>query len=292
MDKNIYSLLKAASDNKDFDTLSTFILNRSTLLINNIPHKIIEIEFYCYDEKNNHPDCFTHCNELQQNFARFYFHRYGTRATSTPKEGTYKGLDITFGQAPRYLGILIRSIQLPKGTIIQGPCNCVNHILDVLKMESAREIIDKYPHLEQQSFLDEKYEDSILSLKSSSQHISDSKEYCEDILKSHKHIYKSPRVGLTLNQHNVDDKKDWIMRLYRHTTYPLLKKNKNLIALSLIYHHKLTIDDTRDLTKMSIKKSQEIINNFIQGQSQHKPEDFIGRLNSQDLCRLFGACFD
>jgi len=37
----------------------------------------------------------------------WYFHRYGSKGY---KSGTYKGLDITFGQDSMYGGILIRSI--------------------------------------------------------------------------------------------------------------------------------------------------------------------------------------
>lgn len=54
--------------------------------------RLCEVEFYYIDE--THEDVFTHCDEQQQSLGNWYFHRTG----DSFKNGTYKGLDITFGR--------------------------------------------------------------------------------------------------------------------------------------------------------------------------------------------------
>lgn len=112
-----------------FTMLADILLNKSYLLVNKHKYRLIEIEFYL--KCPGHSDKYTHCHEDQLLRNTFYFHKF---KTGTYKNGTFRGLDIVYGdvKTKSYFGILIRSIQKisnKKTNIIEGPCNVVNCIL-------------------------------------------------------------------------------------------------------------------------------------------------------------------
>lgn len=72
--------------------------------------RITEIEFYFHN--NSHLDPFVHINEQQKRNETWYFHRAGKSINNKYKGGTYKGLDIIFGNDHTYGGMLIRSMNL------------------------------------------------------------------------------------------------------------------------------------------------------------------------------------
>ncbi len=90
--------------------------------------RICEIEIYWYSPK--HQDEYAHKSKEQLLPDRWYFHR-PTLTSSSYKEGTFKGLDITMGNnKDRYIGILIRSLlNLKTNEFIEGPCNCVKALI-------------------------------------------------------------------------------------------------------------------------------------------------------------------
>jgi 3-methyladenine DNA glycosylase Mpg len=58
------------------------------------------------------------------------------------KVGTYKGMDIVLGSDNQFCGILIRSIfNLVTQTLIEGPCLCVNQILESLNKACINDLI-------------------------------------------------------------------------------------------------------------------------------------------------------
>lgn len=121
---------------ESFDSLANLILNNTSLFINGIRYRIIEIEFY-YRNVNNHNDQYTHCCDEQKLWGKFYFHRY---KNGTYKNGTYKGLDMTLGKMNTHFGILIRSIyNTIENYVVTGSCNVVN---DIIKKYDCESIID------------------------------------------------------------------------------------------------------------------------------------------------------
>src|SRR5205823_3994142 len=72
-----------------------------------------------------HPDPFTHRDPLQRENGRWYFHR--TRGAY--RGGSFKGLDLTFGDGRAFGGFLVRTIEAPSGALIVGPSLCVDHLL-------------------------------------------------------------------------------------------------------------------------------------------------------------------
>jgi hypothetical protein len=71
-----------------FHRMAERVLHGVTVLVAGAPHRFTELEFYCNSPA--HPDTFTHGDVMQEELARWYFHRSGGEY----KGGTYKGLDI------------------------------------------------------------------------------------------------------------------------------------------------------------------------------------------------------
>ena len=114
-------------DNSYFTSIANILLNECYLSVNGKKYRLMEIEFYL--KCNGHTDPYTHGDPDQLLMNTFYFHKF---KTNTYKGGTFKGMDLTFGNADEnaYFGILIRSIEdTATGLIIEGPCNVVNKIL-------------------------------------------------------------------------------------------------------------------------------------------------------------------
>ena len=113
----------------------------------------------------------------------WYFHAYGSGAY---KAGTYKGLDLTFGQPDHnmYGGILIRTMEdLSTGAMVQGSCNCATALLQTQSCEEVKEFVSKHPEFDKTKVLDS---DHILHLKPS------------ELPK--REVTQSHRVGLTLKK--------------------------------------------------------------------------------------------
>lgn len=114
--------------------------------------RVCEIEFYL--NCPGHTDTFAHGDVLQKQNAKWYFHKMG----NAYKAGSYKGLDITFGKEGAIGGILLRalmpvSVVLSNGVysvsggskdlFIEGPCNCVNRILEETTGDKGiKELVD------------------------------------------------------------------------------------------------------------------------------------------------------
>ena len=111
----------SVKENKDivpqFNKIADMVLNKWVINVNNKHYRFSEIEFYLNHKQ--HPDTFTHGDEMQSILGNWYFHRAG----KSYKSGSYKGLDLSFGQGDNsHGGILIRSIQsLEDGSITEGP---------------------------------------------------------------------------------------------------------------------------------------------------------------------------
>lgn len=121
-------------DDDFFPSMSEILLNHCYLKINNQKYRLVEIEYYLYSK--SHLDSYTHCDPDQLLMHCFYFHKF---STGTYKSGTFKGMDLTFGNHDKkaYFGILIRSIEnIETGKLTEGPCNVVNKILQIYECES------------------------------------------------------------------------------------------------------------------------------------------------------------
>ena len=110
----------------DFDEIAEIILRRLVIKAGSKCYRVRELEMYLYND--DHLDAYTHRSPEQTKFAGIYAHRY---ANGSFKSGTYKCMDLTFGDSDlhQWFGILIRGL-IPDGeSPTDGPCLSVNHIL-------------------------------------------------------------------------------------------------------------------------------------------------------------------
>lgn len=111
-----------------FAKIATGIFSRTILKVRSKSYRIMEIEFYYYSK--GHPDIFAHRDETQRKRGHWYFHK---------KEGSYKGLDVTFGDGTYYGGILLRAIEnLDNGLYTEGPSKLVDEILRLHEHKKVR----------------------------------------------------------------------------------------------------------------------------------------------------------
>lgn len=155
----------------------------------------------------------------------------------TYKAGSYKGLDLSFGnpELPATGGILLRSL-MPvtvtekdgkilvsnsgsKDEFIEGPCNCVNRILLETTGDKDKGIKDlvQMPEFNLDAF-DQKSNFHLVT----------------NVVMPTREVIKNPRVGLSLKKLDENKPRYWLAD-YRHLTFPEFHgKMKDFIILSMI----------------------------------------------------------
>ncbi len=230
-------------------------------IINGNEYRIVECEFYLYS--SSHPDLFCHNNEMQLTTDQWYFHRAGTSLQSKYKGGTYKGLDITFGDSDSYGGILIRAVQsLETGQVIEGPCRCVNLILELCDKTSVGDLVsDISLNIRDQDLLYMKDKDDLQQVTVSS----------------------GPRVGLTFKRKGPEAN-DYIHANYRFAVAKLVKKEKWGFVVSA--HLAGLSTDGLGSTK---NKCKEYVGYYTEGQQLTDLDDTAKSLKTiKDKCKCYG----
>ena len=171
--------------------------------------RVAEVEFYYFGEK--HEDLFAHRHPVQQTPGAWYFHRTG----NSYKNGTYKGLDLSFGNSRAFGGILLRSMVTEDDQLIDGPALCVDHLLQQTGCPNVAALdaqIAGHPAWETSSPL------HLLAAENTP-----------------RPLFSSARVGLTLNKAKQHASlPHFICLSYRFLTEPQrIKKGRTLLLLSL-----------------------------------------------------------
>jgi hypothetical protein len=123
-----------------FTRIAEELLGRYRLIANGHSLRLRHIEFY--HKSVEHPDPFVHGFEIQKTPCLWYFHRVG----SGYRGGTYKGMDLTFGDGELPGGILFRAAETEDGQRIQGPSNLVDYLLKVTKVKSVADLDARIGH--------------------------------------------------------------------------------------------------------------------------------------------------
>jgi hypothetical protein len=215
----------------DFNIISDTLLNKTLLIIENDKYQIMEIEFYL--NSIQHPDPFVHKNSQQLTSGKWYFHRMGEGMKY--KNGTFKGLDITFG-LNCYGGILIRAIyDIKNNQMIEGPCLVVNEILNKTNLDNIEDLVDYLPG--------DVFNGPLKIINMAVSPANNDKN--KNVDRRTDKIYGCPRVGLNPDKHN--DKTYFILP-YRHMTHPdLIKKDRAGIKYGLKNNHNLSDDEIKQL---------------------------------------------
>jgi 3-methyladenine DNA glycosylase Mpg len=270
---NLINILKRPENLREedfeiwFSKIAQELLNKYYLVASGKTYRLLEIEFYCCTDK--HPDYFTHRDKLQTECGRWYFHRLGTEY----KSGSFKGLDLTFGDESMYGGILIRSIESSDGTLICGPSLCVDNILQKTNSTDIKQ-------------LDEAIADRFIW-------DADNPLKLELAAKTRLNkIYSSARIGLTLKKNKSLQLCSYIVRPYRYLSEPrTVTKGKIYLALAL-HIQGISIEEIHQITGSPNHTIRKYIDDFNIGRQLEDFSSFFGiDLNTSELCQLHGTFY-
>lgn len=247
-----------------FIEIANKLLNHTLWMIAGTPHRLTEIEFYYRGP--SHEDPFAHANPIQAEAGRWYFHMVGASFRS----GTFKGLDISFGDGQSRAGILIRGIEKPDGQLIDGPSLVVDRALALCRKKTVKA-------------LDEAIGPRPMWDKSSPLHLVDNPDLGRIIL-------ATSRVGLSLRRMETGSAKPvFLTRPYRYLTAPAaIRKGRAQTAMAL-HRSGCAADEIQQIMKCPRRVVATFLREHRLGVTNGTPTDFFGKqLNSRGLCRLHG----
>src|SRR5439155_4918665 len=177
--------------------------------------------------------------------ALWYFHK--TRGVY--RAGSFKGVDLTFGDGTAHAGMLFRGVEKEDGSLVDGPSLLVDHLLaktgkrDVLTLDlaiSGREAGDP-----------------------------DSPLYLEVVDEPPRPIFLSTRVGLSLRRTKPTERNvNFLLRPYRYLTEPgRTAKGKVYLVLSLIKQG-LSDEEIRRATNCPAGTVRRYREDFEEGRTQ------------------------
>ncbi len=193
-----------------------FLMLNYMLETANATYTLAELELYHHGE--THEDPYVHGNKMQKEYCKWYFHKKSDDGQYNG--GTFKGLDMTFGDGKAFTGVLIRSIVDTKtGTQIEGSCKVVNQILKDCGAASIQALVAEMTKTNPTLDIFTPTINGFRLVKT------------EKALE--KKIYLSTRVGLP--PHDTDAHKKYISMNYRYLDLAnaKFKKNKKEIVRSL-----------------------------------------------------------
>jgi len=250
--------------------IAEFLLNEVVLMVNGKKHRFNELEFYITCKTHNDP--FTHGDETQRTTANWYFHRSG----NTYRSGTYKGLDLSIGKNDKeFGGILIRSIEdVENGKIICGPCKSVDHMLEVCKAPTIKDLVDS--QMKKDLSVDNTKGPIYVMIDNS-------------IPK--REIFRSPRVGLNMKKanHAAELQMQYCFKLYRFITLPKkIPKGKAHMAVAL-YQTGKKPGEIVGLIGGTLPSIENFTKAYDAGKNM-KGESFVNKkLEDTDVCSAFAA---
>jgi hypothetical protein len=236
------------------------------LLVGSEPHRFTEIEFYYFGEL--HPDPFTHRDPIQKECGRWYFHR--TRGVY--RGGSFKGFDLTFGGREAFGGVLIRGLEAPDGTLIDGPSLCVDHLLartEAADVATLDEAIAERVAWDEENPLQLEWKDT----------------------PEERPLLRSSRVGLSLKRSKKSPEPPrYIMRRYRYLSEPRRISKGKLHMVLALHAQGLSIDQIHARTGCPRQTIQRYVADFEEGRLQVDFDPYYGiDLSPKDLCRLHGT---
>jgi hypothetical protein len=241
------------------------LLNGVCLVAGGEAHRLVEVEAYYHSA--DHPDPFAHCDPVQLLPARWYFHR--TRGVY--RSGSFKGIDLSFGDGKAFGGMLFRGLERADGTLVDGPSLLVDHLLAATGKLDVR----------------------TLDLAIGSREAGDpaSPLRLEVIDEPARPVLTSARVGLSLKRTKPTEQNvGYLLRSYRYLSAPdRTAKGKVHMVLALLRRGE-SDDEVRRLTGCPAATVRRYREDFEQGRAQ--PQDLATyggvELGTKELCRLHG----
>lgn len=249
-----------------FARIAECLLNGCRLIVGQQPHRLVEVEFYYWSDA--HPDPFTHRDPIQFHIGRWYFHR----THGSYRSGSFKGLDLTFGEGHASGGVLFRGMETEDGALIDGPSLCVDHLLDATGAETVA-VLDR---VAANGLAWE--EGNPLRLEAT------------DALER-RPLIRSPRVGLLLKRvTSRTESTRFVLRGYRYLSDPRRTKKGKLLMVLALHAQGESIEDIQRLTNSSRRTIERYIADFESGRQAADFTPFFGKdLGPADLSRLYGV---
>jgi hypothetical protein len=247
-----------------FALVADLLLNRTAWVIAGRPHRITECEFYYRGPA--HDDPFTHGDAVQVRAGRWYFHR----TAGAYRGGSFKGIDVTFGDGTARGGILIRGLERPDGTLIDGPSLLVDFVLGVCGVGTVAE-------------LDRSIGERLAWDATSPLHF-------DEVDPRGLGVLACARVGLSLRRARPGSAMPaYLTRAYRFLTEPgAIAKGKPHMALGL-HRQGRKPWEIREVTRTPARSIATYIAEYENGLRAGRFEDYFGAdLGPRDLCRLHG----
>jgi hypothetical protein len=251
-----------------FTSIAERLLNGSRLLVGRQPYRLVEIEFYYWSP--THPDPFTHRDPIQFDIGHWYFHR--TRGVY--RGGSFKGLDLTFGHGDASGGILIRGLETPDGTLIDGPSLCVDHLLNATEAATVAEL--------------DRASNKRLAWEKGNPLVLEEIDPGEE-----RPLLRSPRVGLMLKKVAArTDSTRFVMRPYRYLSEPRRTKKGKLHMVLALHAQDTSVEDIQRLTNCPRRTVERYIADFETGRKEADFAPYFGiDLGPTELCKLYGVWF-
>ena len=249
-----------------FAQLLSRLLNRTDFLVRGETYRFAELEIYYWGD--GHRDPFAHRDPVQAHNGRWYFHRTGGQY----RAGSFKGLDLTFGDGDARVGVLIRTLVAPDGTVIDGPSLTVDHLL-----ARTGEV-----------------DPASLDRRLGSRHIWDESAPLavrESAAPRAQPVYATPRVGLSLRRAlGRPEMPRFLMRPYRFLTEPRsVAKGRPHLVLAL-YRQGMGFAEIAAVTGVARRVVEKYAADFEAGKAVPDFGGYVGReLNTGELCRLMGT---
>lgn len=249
-----------------FDRIAHRLLCGTDVMIGGRPHRYIEIEMYYYHSED-HPDIFAHRDPIQLHCGRWYFHR----TQGTYRSGSFKGLDLSFGDGTAYGGVLIRGIETPDGEIIDGPSLHVDYLLKQTGQPGVASL---------DAVIDEKQAwdtSNPIHLVSNGIH--------------ERELYKTARVGLSLKRSRKSPlPPKYVLMPYRYITEPKKTAKGKLHLILGLHAEGKDVEEIKAITGSTAKTIQRYIEDYAIGQETEDFTDYFGKdLKPKDLCQLHGT---
>lgn len=247
-----------------FRKIAELLLNGTVWTLGERPHRLTEVEFYFNGRQ--HKDTFTHGDEMQREFARWYFHRTGGEY----RGGTYKGLDLAFGAEDACAGILLRGCAPLEGDaeLIDGPSLCVDNILKLTGKASVEALATSWDR-------------SVAPPAPVSLTLAPEPRT--------KPVYATPRVGLTFKRGVSESRIKYLAAPYRFLTEPARIKKGRLHLVLALHREGRPAAAIAQLTGSGVAQIKRYAEQYEAGKA-HKPEEYRQDLGTDETCQAFGAC--
>lgn len=248
-----------------FAAVAGRLLNAVDVIVVGEAYRLAEVEAYYHGPA--HPDPFTHRDPVQREYGRWYFHRTG----GSYRGGSFKGVDLTFGDGTATFGVLLRSVVTPDGTLIDGPSRLVDHLLTKTGTATVAEldgVIAGRPWWDAASPL-----------------------HLRQVAKRSAEVIATARVGLTLRRaRGVEAAPRFVGRPYRYLTEPRrIGKGRPQTVLAL---HRAGRDAAaiRERTGVAVRVVDKYVADFAVGECEPGFGPYLGmELSTAGLCQLLGT---